>query len=42
MRDRKDGKLVKGDAENPVETTEVWTFVRENGGDWQLSAIQET
>jgi predicted lipid-binding transport protein (Tim44 family) len=42
MRDRKDGKLVKGDAEKPVETTEVWTFVRENGGDWQLSAIQET
>jgi predicted lipid-binding transport protein (Tim44 family) len=41
LRDRTTGKIVKGDAETPSETTEIWTFVREGGRDWQLSAIQE-
>ena len=41
MRDRTTGTLVKGDADTPVEATELWTFVRENGSDWRLSAIQE-
>lgn len=41
MRDRTTGAVVKGDADTPVEATELWTFVRENGGDWRLSAIQE-
>lgn len=40
-RDRASGKIVEGDAEVPTETTELWTFVRQNGGDWQLSAIQQ-
>lgn len=39
-RDRVTGAVVSGD-ESLTETTEVWTFVRERGGDWKLSAIQE-
>jgi predicted lipid-binding transport protein (Tim44 family) len=41
MRDRSTGDVVEGDADRPSETTELWTFVRKNGGDWQLSAIQQ-
>jgi predicted lipid-binding transport protein (Tim44 family) len=41
MRDRATGKIVERDAEAPSQTTEIWTFVRENGGDWKLSAIQQ-
>ena len=33
-------EFVEGDAEHPTETTELWTFTRRHGGDWQLSAIQ--
>jgi predicted lipid-binding transport protein (Tim44 family) len=40
-RDRATGKIVDGAADQPTETTELWTFVRQNGGDWKLSAIQE-
>ena len=40
-RDRASGKVVEGDADAPTEVTELWTFVRQKGGDWQLSAIQE-
>ncbi|WP_269932484.1 Tim44 domain-containing protein [Aminobacter sp. HY435] len=40
-RDRATGEVVDGDEKEPTETTELWTFVRQNGGDWQLSAIQE-
>jgi predicted lipid-binding transport protein (Tim44 family) len=40
-RERASGNVVSGDAEQPSETTELWTFVRERGGDWKLSAIQE-
>jgi predicted lipid-binding transport protein (Tim44 family) len=39
--DRATGKVVDGDADKPSETTELWTFVRQRGGDWKLSAIQE-
>lgn len=39
-RDKATGEIVSGD-ESLTETTEVWTFVRERGGDWKLSAIQE-
>jgi predicted lipid-binding transport protein (Tim44 family) len=35
------GQLVSG-SEQPVEATEVWTFVRRRGGNWMLSAIQQT
>lgn len=40
LRDRATGALVSG-VEEPTETVELWTFVRRNGGDWKLSAIQE-
>jgi predicted lipid-binding transport protein (Tim44 family) len=39
--DRASGRIVEGDADEPTETTELWTFVRQRGGDWKLSAIQE-
>jgi predicted lipid-binding transport protein (Tim44 family) len=40
-RNRATGEVVDGDASAPSETTELWTFTRQNGGNWQLSAIQE-
>lgn len=40
-RERASGKVVEGDDEHPTETTELWTFVRENGSNWKLSAIQQ-
>ncbi|MDO9062083.1 MAG: Tim44-like domain-containing protein [Bradyrhizobium sp.] len=33
-------RLVAG-SEQPIEATEVWTFVRRRGENWELSAIQE-
>ena len=39
--DRTSGQLVEG-SEQPTEITEVWTFLREHGGNWELSAIQQT
>lgn len=41
MRDRATGAIVEGE-ERLTEATELWTFVREAGTDWKLSAIQET
>ncbi|QPC94375.1 Tim44 domain-containing protein [Mesorhizobium sp. INR15] len=41
MRERASGKVVDGDGEHPTETTELWTFTRENGANWKLSAIQQ-
>ena len=29
-------------ANTPIEATEVWTFARRRGADWELSAIQQT
>ena len=42
MRDRQTDAVVSGDPDHATETTELWTFVRRGGDDWQLSAIQET
>ena len=39
--DRLTGKLVEGSYQ-PLEVTEVWTFVRPRGANWELSAIQQT
>jgi predicted lipid-binding transport protein (Tim44 family) len=39
--ERTTGRLVAG-SEQPTEATEVWTFVRPRGSDWELSAIQQT
>jgi predicted lipid-binding transport protein (Tim44 family) len=41
MRDRTTGEVVSGEADALTETTEIWTFVRKDGGPWKVSAIQE-
>jgi predicted lipid-binding transport protein (Tim44 family) len=33
--------LVSGDPKTPIESEEVWTFVRRRGGNWLVSAIQQ-
>jgi predicted lipid-binding transport protein (Tim44 family) len=38
---RASGAVVDGNPDGPTEATELWTFVRERGRDWKLSAIQE-
>jgi predicted lipid-binding transport protein (Tim44 family) len=38
--ERTSGRLVAG-SEQPIEATEVWTFVRPRGTSWELSAIQQ-
>lgn len=37
-----DGAVVEGDAQRRTDATELWTFVRPQGGQWILSAIQQT
>jgi predicted lipid-binding transport protein (Tim44 family) len=39
--DRNTGRLIEG-SDQPTEVTEVWTFTRPRGGNWILSAIQQT
>jgi predicted lipid-binding transport protein (Tim44 family) len=39
-RDRSTGAIVAGE-DRVTETTEIWTFVRRNRGEWLVSAIQE-
>ncbi|RCS21886.1 hypothetical protein DUT91_21585 [Phyllobacterium salinisoli] len=39
--DRASGDIVEGDADEPTEATELWTFTRQNSSDWKLSAIQQ-
>jgi predicted lipid-binding transport protein (Tim44 family) len=39
-RDRATGEIVGGE-DRVTETAEAWTFVRRNGGDWLIAAIQE-
>jgi predicted lipid-binding transport protein (Tim44 family) len=36
------GRVVDGSASEHVTATEIWTFVRSRGGQWILSAIQQT
>ncbi|WP_042443875.1 Tim44 domain-containing protein [Azospirillum sp. B510] len=40
--ERASGRVVEGNASQPTEATELWTFVRQHGGQWRLSAIQQT
>ena len=40
MRNRNTGEVVSGDPTRPTEARELWTFVRQNGSPWKLSAIQ--
>ena len=37
--DRTSGRVIEG---GPDEATEVWTFMRARGGNWIVSAIQQT
>ncbi len=37
-----DGAVMEGDPQRRTETAELWTFVRPQGGQWILSAIQQT
>ena len=37
--DRASGRVIEG---GPEEATEVWTFMRVRGGQWLVSAIQQT
>jgi predicted lipid-binding transport protein (Tim44 family) len=39
--ERDGGRVVEGSTE-PLERTELWTFLRARGGNWILSAIQES
>ncbi len=39
--ERATNRVVAG-SDTPVEATEVWTFARRRGADWELSAIQQT
>ena len=40
MVDRASGRTVEGG--DRAEVTELWTFMRARGGNWPLSAIQQT
>ncbi len=39
--DRATGQVIAG-GDQPTEATEVWTFVRPRGANWEVSAIQQT
>jgi predicted lipid-binding transport protein (Tim44 family) len=40
-KDKATGQVVDGDPAARTEATELWTFVRERGSPWKLSAIQQ-
>jgi predicted lipid-binding transport protein (Tim44 family) len=40
--DRTTGRVVEGDRDRPEEVVELWTFRRAPGGNWLLSAIQQS
>lgn len=42
MLDRKTERAADGEAAHPTELTEIWTFRRDNGGPWKVSALQKT
>jgi len=42
MVERATGHIVSGSLDQPQEVTEIWTFRRKTGGNWVLSAIQQT
>ena len=41
MTDRTTGRVVEGDPNKVEEATELWTFRRDQGGEWKVSAIQQ-
>ncbi|SCZ09028.1 Predicted lipid-binding transport protein, Tim44 family [Microvirga guangxiensis] len=40
LTDKATGRVVEGDASTPQEATELWTFRRDQGSSWKISAIQ--
>ncbi len=42
MVDRTSGRVVDGNPNQRSEVAELWTFRRDNGGPWLLSAVQQT
>lgn len=40
-RNLTDNTVVEGDPQRRTQATELWTFVRPQGGTWQVSAIQQ-
>jgi predicted lipid-binding transport protein (Tim44 family) len=40
-REKASGRVVDGDPSAVTEISEVWTFRRDRGGEWKLSAIQQ-
>lgn len=42
MVDKATGRVVEGDPTTPAEAIETWTFRRDQGGPWKLSAIQQS
>ena len=42
MRRIADGTVVEGNPQVRTEATEIWTFLRSRGGNWILSAIQQS
>ena len=40
MIDRTSGAVVSGNPDSVSDSVEVWTFTRQNGGAWKVSAIQ--
>ena len=41
LYDRKSGQVVDGNPTQAQEVKEYWTFLRERGGPWKLSGIQQ-
>ncbi len=41
VTDRTSGAVLEGDPNTPTQTTELWTFTRQAGLPWKLSAIQD-
>jgi predicted lipid-binding transport protein (Tim44 family) len=40
LTDKETGRVLEGDPSTPQEATELWTFRRDQGGSWKISAIQ--
>jgi predicted lipid-binding transport protein (Tim44 family) len=41
LTDKATGRVVEGDPTKIDEPTELWTFRRDQGGSWKVSAIQQ-
>ena len=41
LTDKATGRVVEGDPTQAQEATELWTFRRDQGGAWKISAIQQ-